>query len=125
VTGEGAAGERGTIDWLAIATALLFAMNGVDLVVNSETPLLRLAVLGLPGWSLGLVALTQLGLAAMLVSRSTRFYGALGLAVVAAITLGLHFAYREPRAAMVAGGELVVVLILLVASRRPRGDRRP
>jgi hypothetical protein len=118
------AGERGTIDWLAIATALLFAMNGVELMLNAETPLLRLAVLGLPGWTLGLVALTQLGLAALLVSRSTRFYGALGLALVAAVTLGLHVAYREPRAALVSGGELVVLLILLVAARRA-GGRSP
>lgn len=112
------AGGRSPIEWLALATALLFAVSGVELLVRHETPLLRLAVLGLPGWTLGVVALVHLVLAALLVARATRFWGALGLALVAAVTLGLHLAYREPGAALAAGGQLVVVLILLAVARR-------
>jgi hypothetical protein len=117
-----AAGAHGPLDWLAVATALLFAVNGVDLIAHGETPMLRLAVLGLPRWILFLIALAHLGLAALLVSRATRFWGALGLVLVAAITLGLHVAYREPTAALLAGGQLVVVLVLLIATHR--ADRR-
>lgn len=111
---------RGPADWLALATACLFAINGAGLAVNNETTVLRLAVLGWPGWTAILIAGVHLGLASLLVTTSTRFYGALGLVVVAAVTLGAHVAYREPGAAVLAGGQLVVVLaVLLTARRRP------
>ena len=55
MTGPLAAPSR-TTDWLAVATACLFAVNGAALIFQNETVLFRLAVLGWPAWTAVLLA---------------------------------------------------------------------
>ena len=112
------AGGRGLGDWLAIAAAALAAANGVDLLVNSQTPLLRLSVFGLPGWTLWALALIHVAVAAMILSTGLRRYGAVGLVFVAGAALALGIAYREPRDAIVGGGQVLLAFALLATARR-------
>lgn len=104
---------RDATDWLAIATACLFAIQGVDLIVNSETPMLRLAVFGWPAWTAAAFALAHLCFAALIVLPVTRLWGATGLIAVAAAVLAAHLVYREPSEAAVAAGQLLVALVVL------------
>ena len=54
--------------------------------------------------------------AALRLPTASLFPAALGLLVVGAVAGGAHGAYREPRAAGLAAGQLVVVLILLLVT---------
>ena len=117
---ESAVPRRAT-DWLALATAGLFAVKSAGLLAQPETALLRLAVLGLPGAAAYAIAIIQLGLATLLIWPTTRFFGALGLVVIATVTLATHWVYRDTGATGLAAGQLLVVVsVLLTARRRAR-----
>jgi hypothetical protein len=113
---------RRASDWLALATAVLFAVDSAGLLAQPETTVLRLAVLGLPGAAAYALAIVQLTLATLLIWPATRFGGALGLAVIAAVTLVTHWVYRDTGAAGLAAGQLLVVVSVLLTARRRRRD---
>lgn len=120
MNGESAVPRRAS-DWLALATAGLFAVDAAGLLAQPETALLRLAVLGVPGAAAYAIALVQLGLATLLIWPASRFGGALGLTVIALLTLATHWVYRDTGATGLAAGRLLVVVsVLLTARRRTR-----
>ena len=114
----GLAVPKRSADWLALAAACLFSIHAIDLLVYSETPLFRLAVLGWPGWLLYLLVAAQLAFAFALLSPSTRRLGALGLLVLATVAFSARFAYREYGALAGAGGQILIILVVLYTTRR-------
>jgi hypothetical protein len=121
MSGESAVPRRAS-DWLALATAGLFAVDSAGLLAQPETAVLRLAVLGIPGAAAYAIAIVQLGLATLLIWPATRLVGALGLTVIAAVTLVTHWVYRDTGAAGLAAGQLLVVVSVLLTARRRRRD---
>jgi len=119
----GLAVPKQSTDWLALAAACLFAVHAIDLLVYSDTPLFRLAALGWPGWLLYLLVGAQLACALALISPATRRVGALGLLALAAIAFGARVAYREYGALAGAGGQLLIILIVLYTTRRAERSR--
>lgn len=121
MSGESAVPRRAS-DWLALATAGLFAVDSAGLLAQPETALLRLAVLGAPGIAVYAIALVQLGLATALIWPATRFVGALGLTVIALLTLATHWVYRDTGATGLAAAQVLVVASVLMTARRRRRE---
>jgi hypothetical protein len=121
MSADSAVPSRAT-DWLALAAAGLFAVDSAGLLAQPETAVLRLAVLGVPTVAAYAIAIIQLLLATLLIWPATRFGGALGLTVMAAVTLVAHWVYRDTGAAALAAGQFLVVVSVLLTARRRRRD---
>lgn len=119
----GLAVPKRSADWLALAAACLFAIHAIDLLVYSDTPLFRLAALGWPTWLLYLLVAAQLAFAFALLSPATRRVGGLGLLVLAAVAFGARFAYREYEALAGAGGQILIIIVVLYTTRRVAGSQ--
>ena len=90
---------------------------------DSDTPLFRLAALGWPTWLLYLLVAAQLAFAFALLSPATRRVGGLGLLVLAAVAFGARFAYREYEALAGAGGQILIIIVVLYTTRRVAGSQ--
>ena len=107
-------------DWLALAAAVLFATLGFSLLVNSETAVLKLAVLGWPTWLAFVTGVVQLAGALSLLAVRLRTPAALLLAALSCGQLVSNFLYRDFRAVSETALQLALLVVILVLENRRR-----
>ena len=107
---------RAPADWLALAAAVLFATLGFSLLINADTAVLKLAVLGWPTWLAVVAGVAQLGCALVaFVGSASRVPAAILLA-----SAGLRPGCVEPavpgfsRALTESGLQVALLIVILV-----------
>ena len=109
-------------DWLALAAALLFATLSFSLLSDSETAVLKLAVLGWPTWLAVATGLVQLAGALALLSANLRTSAALLLAALGCGQLVSNFLYRDFHSVSETALQLVLLVLILLLDNRRRDD---
>jgi hypothetical protein len=110
-------------DWLALAAAILFATLSFSLLLNSETAVLKLAVLGWPTWLAFATGVIQLAGALSLLVVRLRTPAALLLAALGCGQLISNFLYRDFQALSESALQItLLVLILVLENRRREGS---
>ena len=107
-------------DWLALAAAVLFAILGFSLLVNSETAVLKLAVLGWPTWLAFVTGVVQLAGALLLLVVRLRTPAALLLTALSCGQLVSNFLYRDFRAISETALQLALLVVILALENRRR-----
>ena len=111
-------------DWLAFAAALLFATLSFSLLIDSETAVLKLAVLGWPSWLAVATGLVQLAGALALLNANLRTPAALLLAALGCGQLVSNFLYRDFHAVSESALQLVLLVLILLMEGRRRDDSK-
>jgi hypothetical protein len=110
-------------DWLALVAAILFATLSFSLLLNSETAVLKLAVLGWPTWLAFATGVIQLAGALSLLVVRLRTPAALLLAALGCGQLISNFLYRDFQALSESALQItLLVLILVLENRRREGS---
>ena len=105
-------------DWVVLVAAALFMAVGVLILRYPETPILRLAALGLPAWPVYVAAVVEIVAGIALFHGPLRAVAALVLMAVSLAAAVLNFAYREPQSAVEALGLAVLAVLVLAITRR-------
>lgn len=107
-------------DWLALAAAVLFATLGFSMLINSDTAVLKLAVLGWPTWLAVVTGVVQLGCALALLSIRTRVPAAILLALLGCGQIVSNLLYRDFHVVTETGLQVALLIVILILEYRHR-----
>jgi hypothetical protein len=106
--------------WVTLGAAVLFMGLGILALRDSETAILRLATLGVPGWPVYVAAGVEIVAGGLLLHRPARTGAALMLAALMLAGSILSLAYREPESALEGLGLVALAVVVWLFERLRR-----